>query len=177
MAKHSTQFKLDVVQQCLRGEAGVQTIARQRGLDQAMVRYWLNLFQLHGQAGLNKKFTHYPAERRLQVLEHMWSNQLSYRQTAAVFNIRSPSCIPVWERCYHSGGIDALMPRQRGRPQKMSIPQLPQPVSHVDDETRSREELLAEVNFLRMENAYLKKLKALVQQQQEQQTTARKKRK
>jgi len=46
----------------------------------------------------------------------------------------------------------------------------------VDDATRSREELLAEVNFLRMENAYLKKLKALVQQQ-EQQTTARKKRK
>jgi transposase len=47
----------------------------------------------------------------------------------------------------------------------------------VDDETRTREELLAEVNFLRMENAYLKKLKALVQQQRERQTTARKKRK
>ena len=176
MAKYSTQFKLDVVQQCMRGEAGVQTIARQRGLDQAMVRHWLNLFNLHGQAGLSKKFTHYPAERRLQVLEHLWANQLSYRQTAAVFNIRNPSCIPAWERCYHSGGIDALRPRQRGRPTKMPTSQPPQPQPHVDDATRSREELLTEVNFLRMENAYLKKLKALVQQQ-EQQTTARKKRK
>ncbi len=31
------------------------------------------------------------------------------------------------------------------------------------DEKRSREELLAELDYLRMENAYLKKLQALVQ--------------
>jgi len=177
MAKYSTQFKLTVVQQCLLGEVGVKAIARKHGLDHSTVRRWSDLYAAHGQAGLVKKFTHYPAERRLQILEHMWANELSYRQTAAVFNIRSAACIPVWERCYHSGGVDALKPRQRGKPKKMPDPQplLPQP--HVDDETRTREELLAEVNFLRMENAYLKKLKALVQQQREQQTTARKKRK
>ena len=32
-----------------------------------------------------------------------------------------------------------------------------------DDEKRSQEELLAELAYLRMENAYLKKLQALVQ--------------
>ena len=35
-----------------------------------------------------------------------------------------------------------------------------------DDENRPRDELLAELNYLRMENAYLKKLQALVQAQQ-----------
>jgi transposase len=35
-----------------------------------------------------------------------------------------------------------------------------------DDEKRTREELLAELNQLRMENAYLKKLRALVQAKQ-----------
>jgi transposase len=177
MSKYSAQFKLDVIQRCLQGDAGVRAVSSQYGLDNSMVRHWLNLYGAHGQAGLEKKFTHYPAERRLQVLEHMWAHKLSYRQTAAVFNIRSAACIPIWERCYHSGGIDALMPRQRGKPKQMPITQPPPPASHVDDETRSREELLAEVNFLRMENAYLKKLKALVQQQREQQTTARTKRK
>ena len=177
MAKYSTQFKLAVVQQCLLGEVGARSIAEQNGLDHSMVRRWSDLYAAHGQAGLVKKFTHYPSERRLQILEHMWANKLSYRQTAALFNIRSPTCIPAWERCYHSGGIDALKPRQRGKPKKMPDPQPALPQSHVDDETRTREELLAEVNFLRMENAYLKKLKALVQQQREQQTTARKKRK
>jgi transposase len=39
--------------------------------------------------------------------------------------------------------------------------------SPVDDALRSREDLLAEVNQLRMENAYLKKLGALVQATQQ----------
>src|SRR5471032_798654 len=40
-----------------------------------------------------------------------------------------------------------------------------------------REQLIAEVNHLRMKVAYLKKLRALVQAQQQQRTNARKKRK
>lgn len=46
-----------------------------------------------------------------------------------------------------------------------------------DGADHSREELVAEVNQLRMEVAYLKKLKALVQSQKQQRVTARKKRK
>jgi len=76
-----------------------------------------------------------------------------------------PGVLPKWERCYHSGGLDALAPRQLGRPKKMPELPPPKPKAPADDDTRTREELLAEVNHLRMENAYLKKLKALVQQQ------------
>lgn len=176
MAKYSTQFKLAVIQQCLQDEVGIKAIASEHGLHHSMIKHWRNLYAAHEQTGLEKRSTHYPAERRLQVLEHMWANRLSYRQTAAVFNIRGPSCIPIWERNYHNGGIDALMPRKRGKPKKMSTSQPPHPQPHVDNAPRSREELLAEMNFLRRENAYLKKLNALVQQQ-EQRTTVRKKRK
>jgi transposase len=42
---------------------------------------------------------------------------------------------------------------------------VPTPAIPPDDDNRSREELLAEVNQLRMELAYLKKLEALVQAQ------------
>jgi transposase len=58
----------------------------------------------------------------------------------------------------------------------MPVSKPPAPKTPIDDEVRSREDLLTEVNYLRMENAYLKKLKALVQQQA-QPATARKKRK
>jgi transposase len=47
----------------------------------------------------------------------------------------------------------------------------------TDDETRTRDELLAEVNHLRMEVAYLKKLRALVRQQRPVRTSPRKKHK
>jgi len=48
----------------------------------------------------------------------------------------------------------------------MSPPKKVQAQPAKPDESRSREELLEEVNHLRMENAYLKKLKALVQEQE-----------
>lgn len=46
-----------------------------------------------------------------------------------------------------------------------------------DDDSRSKKDLLAEIDQLRMENAYLKKLEALVQEQKQQKATVRKKRK
>lgn len=173
LAKYTTQFKLDVVLQYLGGEIGLKTLGREYELDHGMVRRWVNLYKAHGEAGLEKKFTAYSASQKLAMLQHMWDHELSYGQVSSAFNIRSPTSISTWERCYHRGGIDVLMPRKRGRPKKMPESQSPKVVPSTDDETRSREELLAEVNYLRMENAYLKKLRALVPQQLS--TTARKK--
>ncbi|MDW9912747.1 helix-turn-helix domain-containing protein [Sinorhizobium meliloti] len=42
----------------------------------------------------------------------MWEDGLSYRQTAALFNIRNAGCLSDWERRYETGGIDALAARQ-----------------------------------------------------------------
>ena len=175
MTKYDEQFKLKVVQEYLAHKAGYRALAYEHTLCHSMV----SLYRLHGVAGLAKKQRpgKYDVEFRLSVLKCLWDNQLSYREVAALFNIRSPGCIGNWERCYHNGGIDALIPRVRGRPKKMPDTK-PQPSSlPMNDETRTREDLLAEVSHLRMENAYLKKLRALVQSQQQQRATARKKRK
>ncbi|MFZ6649783.1 IS3 family transposase [Undibacterium sp. TJN25] len=161
MTKHNEQFKLAVVQPYLNGLAGYNTIAKAHGLDHGTVRRWVALHREHGMAGLQKKFSHYSAEFKLSVLQYMQNKGLSYRCVAAAFNIRNPGGIPGWERCYHSGGIDALMPRIRGRPKKMTDSQPLAPNKPADDETRTREELLAEVSHLRMEVAYLKKLPSL----------------
>jgi transposase len=95
----------------------------------------------------------------------MWDNELSFGQTAAAFNIRNHAAVGKWERSYREGGFDALIPRPRGRSKQMSTPTT-KPEPSPDDEKRTREELLAELNQLRMENAYLKKLRALVQARQ-----------
>jgi transposase len=175
MTKYNEQFKLAIVQQYLSGQAGSGALSALHGIDDSMLRRWLAVYRLHGASGLAKKFSNYNAEFKLGVLRHMWDKHLSYREASAVFNIRNPSSISLWERCYHSGGIEALHPRVRGRPKKMPDSQSPKPDLPTDDD-RSREELVAEVNHLRMEVAYLKKLQALVQSQQ-QQASARKKRK
>jgi transposase len=174
MTKYNEQFKLEVVQHYLSGVDGFKATGNRYGLDRAVVRRWVEWFQAHGIDGLRKKFTAYSAEFKLSVLQHMWDNELSCIQAAKQFDIRSPGIVGVWERAYREGGIDALKARPRGKPKKMTAPTA-KPEASGDDEKRSREELLAELQHLRMENAYLKKLRALVQAQQK--TAAPKKRK
>jgi transposase len=152
MSKYSEEFKLSVVQQYLGGVGGFKAIARQHGLCHSVVRRWVLWYQAYGTEGLKKKFTHYSAEFKLSVLQRIWDDELSYGQAAIAFDIRNPG---------------VLRSRPKGKPRQMTIAiAKPEPKPKPDDENRSHDELLAELNHLRMENAYLKKLRALVQAQQ-----------
>jgi transposase len=162
MSKYDLEFKLQVVQQYLGGQ-GFRVVSQQNGLAHSQVRRWVKTYQAHGKEGLAKKFSHYSAQFKLSVLQHMWDNHLSPLQAAATFNIRNPPIVRVWERSYLDGGIAALEPRPRGRPrQKMNTPP-DKPLPPADEDRRSREQLLEENEYLRAEVAYLKKLDALLQ--------------
>lgn len=163
MSKYTTQFKLAAVRRFIIISESLGSIACQLGLERGMFRRWVALYQQHGEAGLRKWAGHYSAERKIAILQHMWNNALSYRRAAAVFNVRNPNTLNHWESLYRSGGLDALQARPKGRPKKMADPKPDKSAPPMADDQRSREELLAELEWLRMENAYLKKLKALVQ--------------
>jgi transposase len=159
--KHTEQFKLSVVQQYLDGPDGFDKLAQRHGVAAPLLRSWVERFRLHGQEGLSKRaWGRYSVEFKLSVLQHMWENGLSYRQTAAVFNLPSATRVSDWER-RHNSGAEGLTLHIRG-PRKMKAPPVTPPPS-PDDSKRSQEELLKELEYLRAENAYLKKLKALVE--------------
>lgn len=164
MTKYTEQFKLEVVHDYLdKGSDGLRTVAQRHGISSHFtVRKWVLAYQLHGDAGLGKKRSQYSAEFKLSVLQHMWDNQLSIIQTAAKYDIRHHAVVGIWERAHRDGGVEALESGTRGKPEPMAT-SVPKPDCPPDDDKRSREELLAEVNQLRMELAYLKKLDALVQ--------------
>lgn len=94
----------------------------------------------------------------------MWDNHLSQHETAAYFDMCSLGCLSQWEAQYCSGGVAALEPKPKGR-KKSPMPGAENNTASlpIDDETRSREELIAEVKRLRLEVAYIKKYNALVQ--------------
>lgn len=159
--KHTEQFKLSVVHEYLNGIDGFRQVSRRYDVSAALVRAWVARFRLHGKAGLAPgQRRPYTPEFKLSVLRHMWDNGLSYRQTAAVFNLPNSSHIGQWERRYQSGGADGLRRRPRSITIKMTAP-TSKPTPSAPDEERTREDLLKELNYLRMENAVLKKLKAL----------------
>lgn len=161
--QYSDQFKLQVVQQYLDGDVGLEVVAHQLGLDYSMLRRWVAQYRQHGPLGLRQTRRHYSPAFKREVLERMWRDGLSIRQTEALFDIRAAGAIGRWERQYHSGGLTALEPKRTGRRPMPQKPPSPPPESPSDDE-RSQEELLEELAYLRAENAYLKKLDALTRE-------------
>ena len=98
----------------------------------------------------NQKYT---GEFKQHVVETMHKAKLSYREAAQQFGIGSHSHVSHWERIYLEEGPEGLYIERRGRGNKG------RPVSFLK---KTEEDLIAEVQRLRAENAYLKKLKALV---------------
>ena len=87
------------------------------------------------------------------VVETMMQEKLSYREAARQFGISDDKRVAAWERIYLMEGAEGLYIERRGRGSKGRPQQFPKEVE---------EDLLAEVQRLRAENAYLKKLQALV---------------
>ena len=99
----------------------------------------------------NKRYT---GEFKQEVVETMQREKLSYREAAREFEITDHNRVASWERIYLEEGPEGLYIERRGRRSKgWSSKQMKPEVE---------EDLLAEVQRLRAENAYLKKLNALV---------------
>ena len=98
----------------------------------------------------NKRYT---GEFKQMVVETMMRDKLSYRETAQQFEIPDHHSVAKWERIYLMEGSEGLYIERRGRGSRGRPKQFPKGVE---------EDLLEEVQRLRAENAYLKKLQALV---------------
>lgn len=96
----------------------------------------------------------------LDVLNYMIEHGTSLLETAAIFNIPTPSTLRSWKKQFETQGFDALQSKKKGRPSVKKETNKPSKQSPVEG---SPEALQAEINRLRMENQYLKKLNALVQ--------------
>ena len=164
MSKYSLELKIQVVDRFITGRDSALTVGDDIGVPASMVKTWVRFYCAQGLDGLTKKFSHYSAEFKLSVLNHLWENKHSSKELAAAFNIRSSAMIGQWERSYREGGVDALRSRPRGKT-KMAVPTKIPPPPPKDPNHSREEELQAENDYLRMENTYLKKLRALIQSQ------------
>ena len=96
----------------------------------------------------NKRYT---PEFKIKVVETMHREKLSYRETARQFDIRDHDRVAAWEQIYLEEGAEGLYIERRGRKSTGRPPKI-----------KKDEDLIAEVQRLRAENAYLKKLNVLV---------------
>ena len=104
----------------------------------------------------NKKYT---GEFKQMVVETMRKEGMSYCEAARQFEINDHKRVASWERIYLEEGPEGLYIERRGRKSTGRPKKLKPEVE---------EDLIAEVQRLRAENAYLKKLRALVLEEERQ---------
>ena len=160
MAKYSYDQKLQVVLEVVEGRLSAKAAGSFIGACKGDVQKWVKLYQEYGGEGLSIKKGSYTGQFKLDVIEYMHINHLSIREAAAKFGIPGYTTVGQWERIYYEEGREALFRDARGRNKmpKESRPKKPK----LDKEVE--EDLIAENQRLKMENAYLKKLNALVQE-------------
>ena len=159
MSKYSNEFKLEVIKYYKEGH-GFESTAKYFNIPaMATVQKWVRKYDANGVKGLIKNIkTSYSGEFKQYVVEYMHNNHLSCLETAIQFNLTGAELIGKWERIYYEEGPQSLYEERRGRSKNMSSKQKKKLYKEVE------EDLIAENQRLRMENEYLKKLNALVQE-------------
>ena len=159
MAKYSVEFKLEVVKYYEENKCGYDTTAKHFNVGFACVQRWVNKYKVHGVKGLIKNQQQYDGKFKQNVVEYMHNNHLSLQETAIHhFRIEVPVVLK-WERIYYEEGPQSLYQERRGRKMNMSSKPKKKKLSKEVEE-----DLIAENQRLKMENAYLKKLQALIQE-------------
>jgi transposase len=101
----------------------------------------------------------YSRKFKQTLVEDLRKNHLSYGEAMRRYGVGGKNVIRQWERIYLEEGPEGLSIERRGRGSKGRPPKLDKKV---------KEDLISEVQRLRAENDYLKKLNALVTEEERQ---------
>jgi len=134
----------------------LRSVALSLGTDHKQIRRWLALYEHHGLEGLRKRNGSYTGDFKLSVVRYMYENHLSLFETAVKFGIPNDSTVLQWNRIYLNEGPTGLFRDNRGK-MKRKDKTLKSSGLHCEEI-----ELRKELEFLRAENAFLKKVKVLV---------------
>lgn len=156
MTKLSHEFRVKVVMEV---EAGLplKAVARNHNVCHNILRTWVWNYRSGGVEQLTAVKGSYTQEFKFSAIEYRRANDVSYAQAAADLGIPNSGILHEWEKRYSMQGSAGLQDTRKGRPPKM-----PKKESKPKKPLTREQELEAENNRLRMENAYLKKLNALV---------------
>jgi transposase len=161
--KYNYAFRLKCVEAVIERKLSVKKVANEYGIESSNLRLWLGFYEKYGKEGLTPRIRQqYEPIFKEQVLKTIDREFLSLRAACVRFNIPSESVILSWRKAYELIGPKGLISQRKGRPPKMKQPIKSKPKKSTKALTRE-EELLKENEYLRAENALLKKLQALVQ--------------
>ncbi len=138
----------------------IRSISDMFGIGYKRLHYLWILYQTYGSSVLHRKqYTRASGELKQQIIRDIEENHLTLVQSSLKYGV-SADQIKIWRRIVREQGIDALLiTKKRGRPPGMGRPRKKKP-----EEMTELELLRVRVRQLEIENALLKKVKALVEE-------------
>ena len=159
LKKHDYEALLKYMRMLEEGYS-IRSISDKFGISYKRLQYLWILYQTHGSSVLHRKhYTQTSIELKQQIIRDIEENHLTLVQASLKYGV-SADRVKVWRRIVREQGIDALLiTKKRGRPPGMGRPRKKKP-----EEMTELELLRVRVRQLEIENALLKKVKALVEE-------------
>lgn len=168
--KYDYEFKLRLVTIILEGKNSIEGLQRTENVRSYNIRFWVKLYEAYGQQGLKGvSQSNFTIDEKVKIIQDYRQTGLSLVDICVMYRISSPSVLSQWVRKFQNSGVKGLEDN-RGvhlkknktntkMTKKSGIPGIKESMTDL-------EKLKIENDYLRAENAYLKKLEALAQSKQ-----------
>ena len=176
MTKYSQDFKHTVVQAYLAGIGGYNTISHNFSVTHSLIEKWVEQYQKHGWDGLavQSSRTIFSIEFKMNAVQ-MILEGMSFQEARRQLSLSDRSLLYRWLQQYQEHGIEGLKPKPKGRQKHMAKAKSDKIKPNKADQDKTQKELLEELEYLRTENAFLKKLRALRLEQEAKETAEQQK--
>lgn len=162
--KFSLNFKEALVKEVVSGSIGSRELSRKHGINDRYLRRLVKNYEDRGSLSHQQVNNIYDKALKVACVLSVIKKRLSLSEAATCFGIPSDSTIVHWMKLYGEFGEEGLETTKVGRSKNMSAPDNNR-IKKKKDPLDPQAALQEELEFLRAENAYLKKLSALIQQE------------
>lgn len=162
--RYTKEFKLECIRKYKNGEYITDPGGCSHATFYRKLNSWVHIFDELGEAGLEYSKTMLSFEDKIRCVQRVINGE-SMNSIATSIG-RQESQISKWYNIYLHEGFEGLKFRKKGRPPKMKKEE--KYIESLSLEEQN-EELKKRLELLEIENEYLKKLAALVQQRKGQQ--------
>lgn len=103
--KVTAEERVEAAKACVEGRMSAGEAARRLGVDESQVREWVFRYKAHGAEAFREqeRNTVYSSELKAQAVREYIKGNLSQREIAAKYGLRSTSQIRDWIKVYNSG--------------------------------------------------------------------------
>ena len=163
MSKLTREDKIEIYERRKKGET-ISSLAKSFNVHKSNIEYLIALIKKHGCNILrNDKNRLYSKEFKLQTINRILINHESFNSVALDIGLASAGILHNWLLKFKENGYNLIENKKGRKPKSMTKPKKINKALSEKDRIKQLED---EIIYLKAENEYLKKLRALVQERE-----------